>query len=426
MSLERDESEERQDSRSPRQGEYFVRLYGLSSSASKEDVKKFLSPCHVTVVHLFDINHNNTSSLECLVELEFESDVKDALKRSGECIDRKEIEVRSATIHEYNVCMKHKDSVSWHEPVVRMSGLPISCTMGNVQNFFKNIEIARNGIYITRDMADQALGNGFVAFVNMDSAYKAIDMHDQKFIEDRCIELFPSTYDEAKLRIMNDARINAKQFVGDDDIDKDTKMETNNHVDKRHSRSRSRQHSRSASRGNYRQRDEKRRHSPSASPPSRSRHAPRTGNQRSYNSNSNHRYRRSRSRSPARRSSSRNEELVVKIRGMPYTVVEEDVLKFFPSTCRPSRVEIIQDRRMKRPNGDGYVYFNTIEEVDEAMKCDRKYMGSRYVELYFDSPRYATLTNRRKKPDSNPRRSSRSPSRSRYNRRSRSRSDSMD
>ena len=52
----------------------------------------FVLACHVTVVHLFDINHNNISSHECLVELEFESDVKDALKRSSECIDRKEIE----------------------------------------------------------------------------------------------------------------------------------------------------------------------------------------------------------------------------------------------------------------------------------------------------------------------------------------------
>jgi hypothetical protein len=32
---------------------------------------------------------------------------------------------------------------------------------------------------------------------------------------------------------------------------------------------------------------------------------------------------------------------------------------------------------MKRPNGDGYLYFSTIEEVTEAMKYDRKYMGNR-------------------------------------------------
>jgi hypothetical protein len=34
-------------------------------------------------------------------------------------------------------------------------------------------------------MADKALGDGFVAFINMDNAYKAIDMHDQKRIQHR-------------------------------------------------------------------------------------------------------------------------------------------------------------------------------------------------------------------------------------------------
>ncbi|CAF3806898.1 unnamed protein product, partial [Rotaria magnacalcarata] len=51
--------------------------------------------------------------------------------------------------------------------------------------------------------------------------------------------------------------------------------------------------------------------------------------------------------------------------------------------------------------------------------------GSRYVEIYFDSPRYSSLSNRRKKPDSISRRSSCSPPKSKYNRYSRSRSDSM-
>ncbi len=50
---------------------------------------------------------------------------------------------------------------------------------------YLDIEIAKNGIYITRDMADKALGDGFVAFVNMDNAYKAINTHDQKRIQHR-------------------------------------------------------------------------------------------------------------------------------------------------------------------------------------------------------------------------------------------------
>lgn len=83
-----------------------------------------------------------------------------------------------------------------------MNGLPYTCTMANVQLFFKgehradrcssrhplvsDIEIARNGIYITRDMSDNPLGGGYVAFVNMDNAYKAIDLYQQKRIAHRC------------------------------------------------------------------------------------------------------------------------------------------------------------------------------------------------------------------------------------------------
>lgn len=34
---------------------------------------------------------------------------------------------------------------------------------------------------------------------------------------------------------------------------------------------------------------------------------------------------------------------------------------------------------MKRPNGDAYLYYKTLEEVDEALKYDRKYMGKRKI-----------------------------------------------
>lgn len=47
--------------------------------------------------------------------------------------------VYRASIHEYNFHVKHKGMVSWREPVIRMSGLPFSCTMADVQNFFESI-----------------------------------------------------------------------------------------------------------------------------------------------------------------------------------------------------------------------------------------------------------------------------------------------
>lgn len=82
------------------------------------------------------------------------------------------------------------------------------------------------------------------------------------FVSYRYIELFPSTYDEAKRRIMNDARSNARQFVGEDHEDNAKINNTNNNnngdtnnnsiIAKRNSlsRSQSRHRSRSTSRGN--------------------------------------------------------------------------------------------------------------------------------------------------------------------------------
>jgi len=325
------------------------------------------------------------------------------------------VEVFRATIYEYNFFVKHKGTISWREPVIRMEGLPYTCTMADVQNFFKDIEIARNGIYISRDMTDNALGGGYVAFVSMENAYKAIDIYDQKHIEHRYIQLTPSTYDDAKKTITNDAYLNGKRFA-DESEDEDTKS---------NDRNRNKRRSRSSSR-DRRYVPAKRRRSLSNSSRSRSRPQPRTTNQRSRD---NYR-RRSRSRSPVRRSSptsSRNGEYLIKMRGMPYTVVEDDIREFFPSTCKPVRIEILQNRRTNRPNGDGHIYFNTMDEVNEAMKCDRKYMGNRYVELYFDSPRPSSSNYRRSKSKSNdtPHRSSRSPSKPKNHDDSRSRSESQ-
>ena len=96
---------------------------------------------------------------------------------------------------------------------------------------------------------------------------------------------------------------------------------------------------------------------------------------------------------------------------------------------------------MHRPNGDAYVYFNTVEDATEAMKSDRKYMGrvmhcycwkkpkrgisflgTRYIELYFDSPRHSASNNRPRRSHGSPRRVSPSPVKPRSNHYRRSRS----
>ncbi|CAF0817598.1 unnamed protein product [Adineta steineri] len=406
-------SRDRSHSRLSHDHDYLIKLRGIPYSSTKDDIKDFLSPCRIITIHLS--NENDNSSGECLVDLESENDVKDALKKSNEYMGSRYIEVFRASYYEYKFYIKHKGVISWREPVIHMNGLPYTCTMGDVQTFFKDIVIARNGIYITRDMSDNALGGGYVAFVSMDNAYKAIDMYNQKNIQHRYIELKPSTYDEAKKTIMNDAFLNGKQFAGEKEDETTTTNNNHNGIKKG---SRSNRQSRSNSRDKvYRRQPIKRRRSQSRSPRPQLRR-----------SRDNFR-RRSRSRSPVRRSSVRsnqNGEYLIKMRGMPYTVVENDIREFFPSTCQPVRIEIMQDRRLNRPNGDGHVYFNTKDEANEAIKCDRKFMGNRYVELYFDSPRHSSSDRRRNSSAHNSQHVSRSRSKTKTNDRSRSRSESED
>jgi hypothetical protein len=104
------------------------------------------------------------------------------------------------------------------------------------------------------------------------------------------------------------------------------------------------------------------------------------------------------------------------------------------------RIEVLQNRRTNRPNGDGHVYFKSMDEINEAMKFDRKYMGkrkslflknlefflgNRYVELYFDSPRLSSSNARPSKSNDSPHRSPSEPANDDEEENNKSRSRSM-
>lgn len=73
------------------------------------------------------------------------------------------------------------------------------------------------------------------------------------------------------------------------------------------------------------------------------------------------------------------DELLVFLRGMPFSVTEAEVEEFF-SGLHINEIVLLKNGRGAN-NGNGFVKFATREDAYEALKRDRNYIGARYVEV---------------------------------------------
>ncbi|KAM9353687.1 RNA binding motif protein 12Bb [Symphorus nematophorus] len=79
------------------------------------------------------------------------------------------------------------------------------------------------------------------------------------------------------------------------------------------------------------------------------------------------------------RASNPDDFLVVFLKGMPFSVTEAEVQDFFSGLLIDEMVLLKNERGQK--NGKGLVKFATREDAYEGLKRDRRYIGSRYVEV---------------------------------------------
>lgn len=74
---------------------------------------------------------------------------------------------------------------------------------------------------------------------------------------------------------------------------------------------------------------------------------------------------------------------VIRMRGIPFSSLEGDVIEFFEQvSVKPARVHLIREDGIGRPSGMAFVEFSTEDESQSAMMCNRKNMGTRYIELF--------------------------------------------
>jgi len=76
---------------------------------------------------------------------------------------------------------------------------------------------------------------------------------------------------------------------------------------------------------------------------------------------------------------------VIRLRGLPWKITEEDIIEFFSGlTIVPGGLYLIRDSA-GRPMGEGYVRFDSQYERDEAVKRHKNYIGRRYIEVFSSS-----------------------------------------
>ncbi|XP_052230014.1 epithelial splicing regulatory protein 1-like isoform X1 [Dreissena polymorpha] len=85
---------------------------------------------------------------------------------------------------------------------------------------------------------------------------------------------------------------------------------------------------------------------------------------------------------------SRGGEVIIRMRGLPFTATTQQVLEFFAREPNVSEVLDGEDGILfvhypdGRSTGDAFVLMGTEEEADKALKKHRDIMGTRYIELF--------------------------------------------
>ena len=74
------------------------------------------------------------------------------------------------------------------------------------------------------------------------------------------------------------------------------------------------------------------------------------------------------------------EHHIIRVRGLPFSTSEEEVIKFFDK-CSIKQVHFCKNRD-GRPSGGAFIEMETLRDVKEGLKYDRENMGSRYIEVF--------------------------------------------
>ena len=216
---------------------WYIRMRGLPFGCREAEIMEFLRGIRVyseDIVFLYDYEGKFTG--EVYVQLHNEADFREALSfnlsdlgsRYIEVFETNENEMAKAKASQFPEKreMKIEEDPAWSHllaesnGIVKMRGLPYSCTEEDIREFFKGFPIAQDGIKRAVH-GGRPSGECFVVFESKDSAFSALGLNMEK-IGNRFIELFVSNVRELEVYLHNHFSQNgsAKQDLPNIPLDK--------------------------------------------------------------------------------------------------------------------------------------------------------------------------------------------------------------
>eukprot|EP01135_Chromosphaera_perkinsii_P006644 Nk52_evm46s554 gene=Nk52_evmTU46s554 len=187
-----------------------VRLRGLPWQASDDDITNFFSGIAIAEDGIvICVNNQGRPIGEAYVTFIDNESKALAMERDHSNMGRRYIEVFNATLVESETARKQRASartrmkaVQSVEPntILRLRGLPYSCSVEDIAAFFTGMNVRENGIYLTYTSSGRASGEAYVLFHTEEGATEGLALN-KEMIGNRYVELFRSSPDEFNFAI---------------------------------------------------------------------------------------------------------------------------------------------------------------------------------------------------------------------------------
>ncbi|KAK7933131.1 hypothetical protein WMY93_004027 [Mugilogobius chulae] len=339
------------DSDLQRKEVYIIQVKGIPWSCTPQDLLQFFSECRIRDglkgIHL-TTDRSGRPSGRAFIEVEHEDDVSKALEKHRQYLGPRYVEVYEVTNNDAEAILNNAaEQGPSSDCVVRLRGLPYSSSEADIIDFFSGMQkcvlssMLFKPIYFNNLLITNV--NYLFCTLGLDIAQNGITIVSDNKGRNSGVAYVEFTSQEA----FEEALRRNRDMIG------------NRYIEVFPSR-------RDEIRTGWRK------SSNSSLPQHTFSSAPRRTKSMTNNSQANESH-----------LTSSLPSHYVHMRGLPFSVSGEDIVKFF-SPLVVSKM-LIEFGPSGRPSGEADVYFSCHQQAVEAMSRDRMHIGDRYIELFLNS-----------------------------------------